>query len=136
VDDNATVGGTLAVTGVATMTASTVFNGGFSVAASQTISAGSNKITNVTDCTSAQDAATKAYVDATASTGWILSDGTTTQTIGGSDTLTLAGTANEVNVAVSATDTMTIGLPDNVTVAGVLTVTGNGTVGGTHCQVL
>ena len=37
---------------------------GLTIAASQTVSMGSNKITNVTDPTADQDAATKAYVDA------------------------------------------------------------------------
>ena len=56
---------TTLTTGVATFTASPVFNGGFSVAASQTISMGSNVVTLVADPTSAQHAATKNYVDTT-----------------------------------------------------------------------
>ena len=53
-----------------------------------------------------------------------------------SDTLTINGTANEIETAVSATDTITIGLPNDVTitndlnVGGNLDVTGNITLGG------
>lgn len=56
------------------------------------------------------------------STSWTISDGSTTQVINGSDTLTVSGTANEVEVAVSATDTLTVGLPNDVTVSNDLTV--------------
>ena len=59
---------------------------------------------------------------ATLLTGWIISDGGTTQTVHAGNTLTIAGTSNEVDVAVSSTDTLTIGLPNNVTLAGTLTV--------------
>lgn len=55
-------------------------------------------------------------------TSWTISDGTTTQAIDGGDTLTVSGTANEVEVAVSATDTLTVGLPDDVTITNDLTV--------------
>ena len=68
------------------------------------------------------------------STSFTLSDGSNTQTISGGDTLTVAGTSNEVDVAVSATDTLTIGLPNDVTVSNNLTVSGNLTVAGTTTQ--
>ena len=42
------------------------------------------------------------------------------------DTLTVNGTANEVETSMSG-DTLTIGLPDNVTIAGNLTVSGTTT---------
>ncbi len=64
------------------------------------------------------------------STSFTLTDGSTSQTIAGGDTLTVAGTSNEVDVAVSATDTLTIGLPNDVTVSNNLTVSGNLTVAG------
>ena len=68
------------------------------------------------------------------STSFTLTDGTNSQTIGGGDTLTVAGTSNEVDVAVSATDTLTIGLPDDVTISNDLVVTGDLTVSGTTTQ--
>ena len=66
-----------------------------------------------------------AATTAAIATSWTLSDGSTTQVIDGGDTLTVAGTANEVDVAVSATDTLTIGLPANVTISNNLSVTGS-----------
>ena len=68
------------------------------------------------------------------STSFTLSDGSNTQTVAGGDTLTVAGTNNEVDVAVSATDTVTIGLPNDVTVSNNLTVSGNLVVSGTTTQ--
>ena len=47
----------------------------------------------------------------------------------GTDTLTIAGTANEIETSVSG-DTVTIGLPDNVTIGNDLTVTNDLTVNG------
>ena len=46
------------------------------------------------------------------------------------DTLTIEGTANEIETSVSG-DTITVGLPDDVTVGNNLTVTGDLTVNGT-----
>lgn len=64
---------------------------------------------------------------ASITTSFTLSDGSTDQTIAGGDTLTVAGTANEVEVAVSATDTLTIGLPS--TVSGLTTVSATNLTG-------
>ena len=48
------------------------------------------------------------------------------------DTLDIAGTANEIETSYdSGTDTMTIGLPDDVTISGDLTTGGNTSVNGT-----
>ena len=57
--------------------------------------------------------------------GITLSDGSTTQALQAGNTLTINGTANEIEATVSATDTLTIGLPNNVTISGDLTVNGN-----------
>ena len=57
--------------------------------------------------------------------GIILSDGSNTQALQAGNTLTINGTANEIEATVSATDTLTIGLPNNVTISGDLTVNGN-----------
>ena len=50
------------------------------------------------------------------------------------DTLTVSGTTNEIETAVTD-NTITIGLPDNVTIGNNLTVTGNLTVSGTQTTV-
>lgn len=61
-------------------------------------------------------------------TSWNIGDGSTTQAIASGDTLTVSGTNNEVDVAVSATDTLTIGLPNDVTIANDLTIGGTGKI--------
>ena len=73
VDGNTTLNGnvtlgnagsdTVTVTGTATFTPSADFDGGFTVAGSQTIDMGSNRVTNVGTPTASTDATTKAYVD-------------------------------------------------------------------------
>ena len=51
-----------------------------------------------------------------------------------SQTLTIGGTANEIETSASG-QTLTVGLPNNVTVGNNLTVTGNLTVNGTTTTV-
>lgn len=68
------------------------------------LDANSNKIINLTDPTSNQDAATKLYVDSQVS----------------DSLLTFYGTADEVEVSKVGND-VTIGLPDDVTVTGEIT---------------
>ena len=46
------------------------------------------------------------------------------------ETLTFAGTANEVEVSTATTDTLTIGLPDDVTIGNNLTVTNDAVING------
>ena len=91
------------------------------VLASGTVEFNDNRLRNVADPTSTQDAATKAYVDSALSSVVTISDGSNTQVLADGDTLTFAGTSNEVDVAVSATDTVTIGLPDAITISGNVT---------------
>lgn len=87
---------------------------------------------NDNDTTLPTSAAVKDYVDSQVALSGTMSsfditDGTTTETISNGNTITLLGTSNEIEVAVSATDTITIGLPDDVVIAGNLTVNGTTT---------
>ncbi len=78
---------------------------------------------------------TAANTAATSSTLTIAADSGSNDTVTvGTDTLTFAGTSNEVNTTVSDNQ-IQIGLPDNVTIGGNLTVTGNYTVNGTTTTV-
>jgi len=65
-------------------------------------------------------AAVKAYVDNVDITLGITADSGGPSTVGTAQTLTISGTANEVNTAVSG-QTITVGLPDSVTVTTALT---------------
>ena len=56
-------GDTITVTGTPTFAESADFDGGFTVAGSQTVDMGGNKVTNIGTPTQSTDATTKAYVD-------------------------------------------------------------------------
>jgi hypothetical protein len=62
---------------------------------------------------------------ATSTAGWTISDQTsTTQIIGGGDTLTVLGTANQIQSVVSPQDTITFSFPNDVTIPNSLTALG------------
>ena len=105
--------------------------------ASSTIDMGANKITNVATPVATGDGATKGYVDGLLSSGFTVSDSEdtpNTSTISQGDTLTFAGTANEINVIVGS-DSVTLSLPDDVTIGRDLEVNGNLVVNGTTTTV-
>ena len=91
---------------------------------------------NDNDTTIPTSAAVKDYVDTniTAQDLDLAGDSGTGAIDLDSQSLTIAGTANEIETAASG-QTLTVGLPSNVTIGNNLTVTGNLTVNGTQTQV-
>ena len=62
---------------------------------------------------------------ATSSAGFTIADDTsTTQIVGGGDTLTVLGTANQIQSVVSVPDTLTLSFPNTVEVPNILNVLG------------
>ena len=80
------------------------------------------------------DAMNETISIATSTAGFTIADDTsTTQIVGGGDTLTVLGTANQILTVVSATDKLTLSFPNDITIPNNLTVTNNVTASGsTH----
>jgi hypothetical protein len=80
------------------------------------------------------DAMNETISIATSTAGFTIADDTsTTQIIGGGDTLTARGTANQIQTVVSVPDTITFSLTSDVTISNNLTIGNNVTASGsTH----
>lgn len=100
-----------------------------------TIAMATNKITGLGNPTSAQDAATKTYVDTQIASQITLEDldiagdsGTGAVDLD-SQSLTVAGTTNEIQTSASG-QTITVGLPNDVTIGNDLAVSNDATITG------
>jgi len=72
------------------------------------------------------DAMNETISIATSTAGFSVADDTsTTQIVGGGETLTVLGTANQIQTTVTPTDTLTLSFPNDVTISNDLTVTNN-----------
>ena len=131
------VAGTLTTASQTNVTSVGTLNG-LTIAGSQTIQMGTNRVQGVTDPVSAQDAATKNYVDGLLSSGTTIftlqADSGSNDTVETGDTIDFEGTANEIQTTVTA-NKITIGLPNDVTISNNLTVDGNFTVNGTTTTI-
>ena len=71
------------------------------------------------------DAMNETISIATSTAGWTIRDETSsTQIIGGGNTLSVLGTSNQIQAVVSATDTLTLSFPSDVTIPNNLTALG------------
>ena len=95
----------------------------------KTISGASNTLTNIPN-SSLDSIANSALTSSTIT----VSDGSATDAVSLGETVTIAGTANEVETAVTA-NTVTLGLPNDVTISNDLTVLGDLDVQGTQTVI-
>lgn len=77
--------------------------------------------------TSVIGAVNELYASIAGSLAFTISDGSNTQSVSNAQTITFAGTSNQLTPTVSATDTVTYALTPNVTISGNLTASGSGT---------
>ena len=93
-----------------------------------------NNLSGAISATNLVDAMNETIAIATSTAGFTIADDTSSsQIIGGGDTLTVLGTANQIRTVVSSPDTLTLSFPNDVTVTNDLTVTNNLTASGsTH----
>ena len=77
--------------------------------------------------TSVIGAVNELYASIAGSLAFTISDGSNTQSVSNTQTITFAGTANQLTPTVSATDTVTYALTSDVTIAGNFTASGTGT---------
>jgi phage baseplate assembly protein gpV len=76
--------------------------------------------------TSVIGAVNELYSSIAGSLSFDITDGSTTQSVSNTQTITFASTANQINAVVSATDTVTFSLPSDVTITGEFTAQGTG----------
>jgi len=129
---------TTANKGVASFSSShfDVSSGAVSIAAAFMVTESEGIGSNDNDTTIPTSAAVKDYVDTNVTSQDLdIAGGSGTGAVDlDSQSLTIAGTANEIETSASG-QTITIGLPNNVTIGGNATITGNLTVNGTQTQV-
>ena len=82
-------------------------------------------LSSAISATNLVDAMNETISIATSTAGWTIRDETSsTQIIGGGNTLSVLGTANQIQAVVSATDTLTLSFPNDVTIPNSLTALG------------
>ena len=77
--------------------------------------------------TSVIGAVNELYSSIAGSLSFNITDGSTTEAVSNTQTITFASTANQINAVVSATDTVTFSLPSDVIITGEFTAQGTGT---------